>query len=141
MHRQLRHWRTSLPCAKTASPIKRNSNPHSATWKRWLGWDSITQARSAEPLNWRSTAQIHNVRDNHRRALAHFNQAVSDWEAYAQSATSQYNPQLFSRTHYMDWWKILEDVKKEALSVQAEETNPKKPTRHTAEPSPKGLSE
>ena len=79
-------------------------------------------------------------RDNHRRALRHFNQAVSDWEAYAQSATSQYNPQLFSRTHYMDWWKILEDVKREARSVQDEETKPKRPTSQTDEPSPKGLS-
>ena len=73
-------------------------------------------------------------------ALAHFNQAVSDWEAYARSATSQYNPQLFSRTHYMDWWKILEDVKEEARSVQAEETKPKELKGQTADSNPKGLS-
>lgn len=34
-----------------------------------------------------------------------------------------YRPQLFSRTHYMDWWKILEDVKKEALTVRSEAQN------------------
>ena len=72
--------------------------------------------------------------------LTHFNQAVSDWEAYARSATSQYNPQLFSRTHYLDWWKILEDVKKEARSVQEEETKPKRPTSRTAGSDTKGLS-
>ena len=77
-------------------------------------------------------------RANHERALAHFNQAVNDWEAYARSATSQYNPQLFSRTHYLDWWKILEDVKKEARSVQDEETNPKKPTSQITEPEYEG---
>jgi len=33
-------------------------------------------------------------------------------------ATSQYRPQLFSRTSYMDWWKRLEDVKKEVETVR-----------------------
>ena len=69
-----------------------------------------------------------------------FNQAVSDWEAYARSATSQYNPQLFSRTHYLDWWKLLEDVKQEAQSVQDEEINPKKLTSQVTGPGTKGLS-
>ncbi len=79
-------------------------------------------------------------RANHERALAHFNQAVNDWEAYARSATSQYNPQLFSRTHYMDWWKILDEVKKEARSVQDEGTRPKRPASRTTQPSASGLS-
>ena len=69
-----------------------------------------------------------------------FNQAVSDWEAYARSATSQYNPQLFSRTHYLDRWKLLEDVKQEAQSVQDEEVNPKKVTSQVTGPDTKGLS-
>jgi hypothetical protein len=59
-------------------------------------------------------------RENHRRAVAHFAQAVDHWEAYARSATLQYQPQLFSRTHYMDWWRILEDVKQELQSVTEE---------------------
>ena len=78
-------------------------------------------------------------RVNHKRALAHFNQAVNDWEAYARSATSQYNSQLFSRTHYLDWWELLEDVKREAQSVQDEGTNPK-PLNRTDGPSVRGLS-
>jgi hypothetical protein len=77
-------------------------------------------------------------RFHHERAVAHFNQAVTDWEAYARSATSQYNSQLFSRTHYLDWWKILVDVKEEAQSVQDEEGAPKQLT--STEPSTKGLS-
>lgn len=79
-------------------------------------------------------------RANHERAVTHFTHAVRDWEAYARSATGQYNPQLLSRTHYLDWWKILEDVKKEARSVQDEETRPKRPTRRITGPSAKGLS-
>ena len=59
-------------------------------------------------------------RDHHTRAVMHFDQAVRHWEAYARAATSQYRPQLFSRTHYMDWWKILEQVKQEAKSVAEE---------------------
>jgi hypothetical protein len=53
-------------------------------------------------------------REYRRRAVSHLTNAVEEWEAYARIATSQYKPQLFSRTHYMDWWKILEEVKKEA---------------------------
>lgn len=61
-----------------------------------------------------------NRRDEHRMAVSCFEQAVSVWEVYAQVATQQYRPQLFSRTHYMDWWKILDEVKKEARSVAEE---------------------
>jgi len=56
----------------------------------------------------------------HEKAIRHLNDAVSEWEAYAKAATSQYKPQLFSRTHYMDWWKILDDVKKELQTVTNE---------------------
>jgi len=53
-------------------------------------------------------------REGHRqRAARHLGNAVEEWEAYARVATSQYKPQLFSRSHYMDWWQILEEVKKE----------------------------
>ena len=54
----------------------------------------------------------------HRRAVRHLTNAVEEWEAYARVATSQYRPQLFSRTNYMDWWKRLEDVKKEVETVR-----------------------
>ena len=56
----------------------------------------------------------------HEKAIRHLKDAVSEWEAYAKAATSQYKPQLFSRTHYMDWWKILDDVKKELQTVTNE---------------------
>ena len=49
----------------------------------------------------------------HQAAVLHLTNAVEEWEAYARTATSQYKPQLFSRTDYMDWWKILDEVKKE----------------------------
>lgn len=54
----------------------------------------------------------------HRRAVRHLTNAVEEWEAYARVSTSQYRPQLFSRTNYMDWWKLLEDVKKEVETVR-----------------------
>jgi hypothetical protein len=54
-----------------------------------------------------------NRRENRRRAAQHFTNAVEEWESYARIATAQYKPQLLSRTHYMDWWQILEEVKKE----------------------------
>ncbi|MHC4638756.1 MAG: hypothetical protein ACYTBV_14845, partial [Planctomycetota bacterium] len=58
-------------------------------------------------------------KDHHNRALRHLTNAVKEWENYARAATSQYRPQLFSRTNYMDWWKLLEDVKKEVNTVRA----------------------
>jgi hypothetical protein len=47
-------------------------------------------------------------------ATRHLNDGIRDWEAYARVASSAYHPQLFSRTHYMDWWRILDDVRNEA---------------------------
>lgn len=68
----------------------------------------------------------------HEKAIQHLSNAVSAWEAYAKAATSQYRPQLFSRTHYMDWWKILADVKQELQTVKHEK--PSEETRRKAMP-------
>jgi len=54
-----------------------------------------------------------NRKEHRRRAEHHLNDAVEQWQAYARIATGRYKPQLFSRSHYMDWWRILEEVKKE----------------------------
>jgi hypothetical protein len=54
----------------------------------------------------------------HSRAVRHLTNAVEEWQAYARVSTSQYRPQLFSRTNYMDWWKRFEDVKKEVETVR-----------------------
>ena len=51
-------------------------------------------------------------------AVRHLTNAVKEWEAYARVATSQYRPQLFSRTHYMDWEKLVKEVKKEVETVR-----------------------
>jgi hypothetical protein len=56
----------------------------------------------------------------HKRAVNYFSDAISDWKSYAEAASSQYEPQLFSRTHYMDWWKILDEVEKEFQTVKNE---------------------
>jgi len=58
---------------------------------------------------------------NHQRAVDHLTNAVEQWQAYASVATKQYRPQLFSRTHYMDWWKLLDDVKQEVETVKKEQ--------------------
>ena len=52
-------------------------------------------------------------------AVIHFENAVKEWEAYAEVATSAYRPQLYSRVHHMDWEKILEEVKRELATVKA----------------------
>ncbi len=63
-------------------------------------------------------------KDSHKRAVRYLTDAVKDWEAYARVSSSRYRTQLFSRTHYMDWWKLLEDVKKEAETVRNEVNQP-----------------
>ena len=55
-----------------------------------------------------------------RRAIRHLIDAVEDWQAYAKVASSTYRPQLLSRTHYLDWWKILDDVRNEVETVRRE---------------------
>lgn len=58
-------------------------------------------------------------KDNHAAAVAHLTDAVKEWQSYTRIATSQYKPQLFSRTHYMDWDRILTEVRKEVETVRA----------------------
>jgi hypothetical protein len=58
-------------------------------------------------------------KEHHDRAVRHLVNAVKEWQAYSRVATSQYRPQLFSRTHYMDWEKLLKEVKKEVETVRA----------------------
>ena len=60
----------------------------------------------------------------HKKAVTHLTHAVKEWESYAKVSTSQYRGQLFSRTHYLDWWKLLEDVKQEVENVRAEAVGP-----------------
>ncbi len=61
-----------------------------------------------------------NGKENHRRAVEHLTNAVAEWEAYAQAASFQYKTQLLSRTYYLDWWKLFEEVKKEVETVRNE---------------------
>jgi hypothetical protein len=58
--------------------------------------------------------------EHKQRAIQHLSDAVKDWEAYATVASRAYRPQLFSRTHYMDWQKIFNDVKNEVEAVRKE---------------------
>lgn len=62
-----------------------------------------------------------NRKENHQRAVHHLTNAVNEWESYSRIATSQYKSQLLSRSYYLDWWKILEEVKKEVKAIQAEQ--------------------
>jgi hypothetical protein len=54
-------------------------------------------------------------------AIQYLTDALRDWEAYAKVASSAYQPQLYSRTHYLDWWKIRDDVQNEVEVVRNEE--------------------
>ena len=57
---------------------------------------------------------------NHTRAVQHLENAVKEWEAYTRTATSQYKPQLLSRNYYLDWEKLMEEVKKEVDQAKLE---------------------
>jgi hypothetical protein len=66
-------------------------------------------------------------KEHQANAVRHLSNAVKEWEAYARVATSQYRPQLFSRTDYMNWEKLLDKVKEEVetirTSVNSDENN------------------
>ena len=57
---------------------------------------------------------------HHRLAVLHLENAVGEWQAYTRIATSQYKPQLLSRTNYLDWEQLLKDVRREWEAVSAE---------------------
>lgn len=56
----------------------------------------------------------------HTEAVRHFKDAVEDWKAYAELASSQYKVQLLARTDYLDWNAILKEVEKEVITVEKE---------------------
>ncbi|MBT3202076.1 MAG: hypothetical protein HN350_19410 [Phycisphaerales bacterium] len=56
-------------------------------------------------------------KEYHTQAVTHLTDAIAEWEAYAKVAGGQYRPQLLSRTHYLDWGKLLGEVKKERDKV------------------------
>lgn len=63
-------------------------------------------------------------KDFHKQAVAHLEDAVEDWRAYAAIASSQYKVQLMSRTHYMDWNWLLGEVEKEVVTIRNEGNPP-----------------
>jgi hypothetical protein len=56
----------------------------------------------------------------HDRAVQHLAEAVPEWAKYAEICTARYRPQLFSRTHYMDWEALLLNVRQEVNTVRRE---------------------
>ena len=50
---------------------------------------------------------------NKKQAIKHLLQAQKHWEDYASVAGKMYKPQLLARTRFLDWMKILDDVKKD----------------------------
>lgn len=54
------------------------------------------------------------------QAVAHLQDAVQEWKAYAAILSSQYKPSLLARTHLLDWNSTLKEVEKEVVTVQQE---------------------
>ena len=84
----------------------------------WLGRYYADKIRGA--ANLAVYRQDPGRKEAHEQAVRYLTDAVSKWEHYAASATRQYDTQLFARTHYMDWFKILDDVKAERDAVANE---------------------
>ena len=78
----------------------------------WLGLYYADKIRAAADLAvWRADGtQLAHL----KTAVGYFEDAVRDWESYAANCTARYKPQLLSRTGYLDWEQILEEVRKEA---------------------------
>ena len=55
-----------------------------------------------------------------QRAVRYLPEAVQDWDEYARIASTAYRPQLYSRTHYLDWSKISADVRNEVEVIRKE---------------------
>jgi len=48
-----------------------------------------------------------------QRAVEHLTRGVDYWTAYAAKAGGQYRPQLLARTNWLDWNKLLDEVKRD----------------------------
>ena len=84
----------------------------------YLGRYYASKIRSAAELAvWRADKSHE---ESHQRSVAHLTKAVKEWEAYTRIATSQYKPQLLSRTGYIDWEKTLQAVKREVEQIRSE---------------------
>ncbi len=84
----------------------------------YLGRYYASKIRGAAELAVWRTDRSH--KDSHERAAVHLTKAIDEWEAYTRIVTSQYNPQLLSRTGYLDWEKTLQAVRREAEQVRSE---------------------
>jgi hypothetical protein len=58
------------------------------------------------------------------QAIAHLEDAVDEWKAYAAVLTSQYKTSLLARTNFLDWNETLKDVEKEVVTVKEERDYP-----------------
>lgn len=56
--------------------------------------------------------------DHKDSAVHRLNEGIKHWEHYASVASRLYRPQLLARTRMLDWWKIWEEVKKDAELAQ-----------------------
>lgn len=56
--------------------------------------------------------------EHRSQAVKHLQAAVDGWTSYARVAAAQYKPQLLARTRELDWWALLEDVKKDVTIAE-----------------------
>ncbi len=65
----------------------------------------------------------------HDEAIVHIQDAQSHWEAYAAVLDKHYQPQLMSRTHYLDWNSTLNN----GMEIQAAHFGVKRETKDITE--------
>jgi len=105
--------------------LRRNSNTNKELAATLTDIESMAYLGCYYADKIRGAAELAVFRADPRRkehqasAVRHLSNAVKEWEAYARVATSQYRPQLFSRTHYMNWVKLLDKVKEEVETIRA----------------------
>lgn len=105
--------------------LRRNSNTNKELAATLTDIESMAYLGCYYADKIRGAAELAVFRADPRRkehqasAVRHLSNAVKEWEAYARVATSQYRPQLFSRTHYMNWEKLLDKVKEEVETIRA----------------------
>jgi len=105
--------------------LRRNSNTNKELAATLTDIESMAYLGCYYADKIRGAAELAVFRADPRRkehqasAVRHLSNAVKEWEAYARVAASQYRPQLFSRTHYMNWEKLLDRVKEEVETIRA----------------------
>lgn len=113
----LEHWAASA--LQTAAAIRRETPQPGKELRQTLGdIESMAHLGNYYAAKIRGAVALCAFRasghaEQKQAAVAALEAAVEHWQRYARSASAQYHPQLLARTRRLDWWQLLDEVRRD----------------------------